>query len=266
MFVEEPVVGVKGKLAAGAYGSMALPAPITSYWGFRTILIQEPRHGRSDLQMIPCQTTLPTTSTMCVVYHTFAHTFVPMPYDFPRGLSHNEEEERPPRQGACLLAFLLYSSTVPLTLYQEYTAIFISPSSAVSESGNKGTVKGNAAKHDVKTTEDSLIYASHHVVYNATGGHGQFNYRQFCKTLKDTITSWPDAECAALLQWWNERVFSESHQQQMAPTRRANGTVSIAERMAQPGVSCSSPRGPQLLVPCQKSTLIPTNVIAHHLY
>ncbi|KAJ7897396.1 hypothetical protein B0H13DRAFT_2664707 [Mycena leptocephala] len=155
---------------------------------------------------------------------------VPRPEDFHKGLFHNEEVDL-----VNLSAGFLKSEE----LVKSYQAIFISPSSAVDASGgNKGTVKGNAAKHEIlEVSLDSIIYIAHldhfvwssQLVYSATGGNGQFNYRLFCKTIKDTVMSWPESDVESLLEWWNEQIFPEST---VRPTpMRADGAISIAERM-----------------------------------
>ncbi|KAJ7838152.1 hypothetical protein B0H13DRAFT_2367703 [Mycena leptocephala] len=153
---------------------------------------------------------------------------VPRPEDFHKGLFHNEEVDLDN-----LSAGFLKSEEL------SYQAIFISPSSGVDASGgNKGTVKGNAAKHEIlEVSLDSIIHIAHldhfvwssQLVYSATGGNGQFNYRLFCRTIKDTVMSWPESDVESLLEWWNEQIFPEST---VRPTpMRADGAISIAERM-----------------------------------
>ncbi|KAJ7914961.1 hypothetical protein B0H13DRAFT_1872472 [Mycena leptocephala] len=155
------------------------------------------------------------------------------PEDFHKGLFHNEEVDL----NNLSAGFLQNEEPV-----KSYFPIFISPSSAIEESGgNKVTVKGNAAKHEILTVSlDSIIYVAHldhfawssQLVYSATGGDGQFNYRLFCKTIKDTVMGWPESEVESLWEWWNEslgQIFPESTAR---PTPiRADGALSIAERM-----------------------------------
>jgi hypothetical protein len=92
--------------------------------------------------------------------------------------------------------------------------------------------------------QDHFAWSSQ-LVYSATGGDGQFNYRLFCKTIKDTVMGWPESEVESLWEWWNEcvfflrdtslltrslgQIFPESTAR---PTPiRADGALSIAERM-----------------------------------
>ncbi|KAJ7481942.1 hypothetical protein FB451DRAFT_1394546 [Mycena latifolia] len=147
---------------------------------------------------------------------------VPKPSDFPYGLFHKEEADLTNPSAGFLKNELALKT---------YITLFLSPSSALGESGgSKGTVKGNAAQHEITECNlESIIYAHHILIYKAHGGQGQFNYVLFCKTIKDTVMAFPESNRESLLQWWNEHVFPETFVQ--AIPKRPDGALSLAERM-----------------------------------
>ncbi|KAJ6469565.1 hypothetical protein C8R47DRAFT_1325486 [Mycena vitilis] len=110
------------------------------------------------------------------------------------------------------------------------------PSASIASSRTSSTVPSLLWNEVVEITDLSTGFLKKELLANTSDALPKLSTTPQTgapNLIADTITSWPDAERAALLQWWNERVFPESHQQQAAPTRRANGTLSIAERMAQ---------------------------------
>ncbi|KAF8196231.1 hypothetical protein K438DRAFT_1967949 [Mycena galopus ATCC 62051] len=101
-------------------------------------------------------------------------------------------------------------------------------------------MKGNAAQHDItEATFESICYVAHiirdHVKLcakqlTAKGGNGLFHYRKYFKYLQSSVKKWPEADQKNLLMWWNEKIFTQANNSQ--PTKRADGSLSIAEQMA----------------------------------
>ncbi|KAJ7085843.1 hypothetical protein C8R43DRAFT_1244937 [Mycena crocata] len=152
---------------------------------------------------------------------------VPSPVDFNRGL-YRDEEVNPDdlSQGFCMNNHMV----------EGYKVVFFGPSS-IQEGGHKGTVKGNAVQHGIDTCSlDSIVFiaslihfgASAQLVYNGTGGNGQFNYHQYGRHIKTTICAWPEEQIKDLLDWWNEQIFPETAR---PIAKRPDGALSIAERM-----------------------------------
>ncbi|KAJ7078764.1 hypothetical protein C8R43DRAFT_1143359 [Mycena crocata] len=152
---------------------------------------------------------------------------VPSPVDFNRGLYRDEEVDPDDlSQGFCMNNHLV----------EGYKVVFLGPSS-IQEGGHKGTIKGNAVQHGIDTCSlDSIIFiaslihfgASAQLVYNGTGGNGQFNYHQYGQHIKTTIAAWPEEQIKDLLDWWNEQIFPETAR---PIAKRPDGALSIAERM-----------------------------------
>ncbi|KAK6988768.1 hypothetical protein R3P38DRAFT_2804233 [Favolaschia claudopus] len=120
------------------------------------------------------------------------------------------------------------------TLLRGFNHVFISLSTALNDAGtDKSTGKGTAAQHNVsEVTLESIIYVAHIVTntFQAKGGNGLFAYRKYFKFLQRSVREWPEADQENLLTWWNEKVFSQMNDAK--PAKRADGSLSIAERMA----------------------------------
>ncbi|KAJ7101121.1 hypothetical protein C8R44DRAFT_888081 [Mycena epipterygia] len=154
-----------------------------------------------------------------------AGTLALRPQDLSKGLFHREEVDL----NNLAVGFLKHELL-------SYIAVFIAPSSASDDGGgNKGTVKGNAARHEKKSVSLPSIYYvaelnhfafSSQVTYNSTGGHGQFNYGAYYQAIQKTVMLWPEQDIKDLLQW---KVFPEAAVDEI--TKRPDGSLSIAQRM-----------------------------------
>ncbi|KAJ7835243.1 hypothetical protein B0H14DRAFT_2590387 [Mycena olivaceomarginata] len=149
---------------------------------------------------------------------------VPGPADYNRGLYHGHD----PDPNDLVSGFLHDDEIV-----RAYNHIFISPTTALAENGagDKSTGKGNAAQHDMsEATLESIYYVVHINTFQAAGNNGLFSYRKYFNFLQHSVRLWPEADQKSLLTWWNEKVFS--HRSEAQPAKRADGSLSIAERMA----------------------------------
>jgi hypothetical protein len=82
--------------------------------------------------------------------------------------------------------------------------------------------------------------------FQAAGNNGLFSYRKYFNFLQHSVRLWPEADQKSLLTWWNEYVCNSSqaafltpfdrkvfsHRSEAQPAKRADGSLSIAERMA----------------------------------
>ncbi|KAK6971498.1 hypothetical protein R3P38DRAFT_2813731 [Favolaschia claudopus] len=118
------------------------------------------------------------------------------------------------------------------TLLRGFNHVFISLSTALNDAGtDKSTGKDTAAQHNIsEVTLESIIYVAHINTFQAKGGNGLFAYRKYFKFLQRSVREWPEADQENLLTWWNEKVFSQMNDAK--PAKRADGSLSIAERMA----------------------------------
>ncbi|KAK6971733.1 hypothetical protein R3P38DRAFT_2586681, partial [Favolaschia claudopus] len=133
---------------------------------------------------------------------------VALPEDYHRGLYFGED----PDPNDLMTGFLRGEQ-----ILRGYNSIFISPSTALSESGtDKSTGKGIAAHHGISTaTLESVIYVAHilhfclssQATFQAKGGNGLFSYRRYFKNIQVSVRQWPEEEQENLLTWWNEYVF-----------------------------------------------------------
>ncbi|KAJ7835668.1 hypothetical protein B0H14DRAFT_2590138 [Mycena olivaceomarginata] len=154
---------------------------------------------------------------------------VPGPADYNRGLYDGHD----PDPNDLVSGFLRDDEIV-----RAYNHIFILPTTALAENGagDKSTGKGNAWAMRPNTTclrQPSNQYIMLCTLYNtfqAAGNNGLFSYRKYFNFLQHSVRLWPEADQKSLLTWWNEKVFS--HRSEAQPAKRADGSLSIAERMA----------------------------------